>query len=73
MVGAVAKRGAVAFLRNLFQMSERRACLLVAADRKMVRYRSPRPPDVELRACLRDLVNHRRRFGYRRLCILLRA
>jgi putative transposase len=32
-------------------MSERRACLLVAADRKMVRYRSRRPPDVKLRTC----------------------
>jgi putative transposase len=53
-------------------MSERRACLLVAADRKMVRYRSRRPPDVELRTRLRDLANRRRRFGYRRLSILLR-
>ena len=31
-------------------MSERRACSLVAADRKMIRYRSRRPPDTELRA-----------------------
>jgi putative transposase len=31
-----------------------------------------RPPDVELRARLRDLANQRRRFGYRRLFILLR-
>ncbi|MFN6953112.1 MAG: IS3 family transposase, partial [Albidovulum sp.] len=44
----------------------------VAADRKMVRYRSRRPPDVELRSRLRDLANQRRRFGYRRLFILLR-
>jgi transposase InsO family protein len=53
-------------------MSERRACTLVAADRKMVRYRSCRPPDTELRARLRELSNQRRRFGYRRLFILLR-
>ena len=72
MVGPVAKREAVAHLRNVLQMSERRACLLVAADRKMVRYRSRRPPDVELRTRLRDLANRRRRFGYRRLFILLR-
>jgi transposase InsO family protein len=38
----------------------------------MVRYRSRRPPDAELRARLRDLANERRRFGYRRLFILLR-
>ncbi len=53
-------------------MSERRACTLVAADRKMIRYRSRRPPDLDLRARLRDLANQRRRFGYRRLFILLR-
>jgi putative transposase len=72
MVGPVAKREAVAHLRNVLQMSERRACLLVAADRKTVRYRSRRPPDVELRTRLRDLANRRRRFGYRRLFILPR-
>ena len=53
-------------------LSERRACSIVGADRKMVRYRSRRPPDTELRARLRELANERRRFGYRRLFILLR-
>ena len=72
MVRPAAKREAVAHLRNMLQMSERRACTLVAADRKMIRYRSRRPPDVELRTRLRDLANQRRRFGYRRLFILLR-
>src|ERR1700691_1493437 len=41
-------------------------------DRKMVRYRSCRPRDTELRIQLRDLANERKRFGYRRLFILLR-
>jgi len=72
MVGPAAKREAVTHLRNVLQMSERRACTLVAADRKMIRYRSKRPPETELRARLRDLANQRRRFGYRRLFILLR-
>jgi transposase InsO family protein len=72
MVRPAAKREAVADLRNVCEMSERRACTLVAADRKMIRYRSRRPPDVELRARLRELANERRRFGYRRLFILLR-
>ena len=53
-------------------MSERRACSVIAADRKTIRYRSRRPPEAELRARLRDLANVRRRFGYRRLFILLR-
>jgi transposase InsO family protein len=60
-------------LRGVLEVSERRACSLVAADRKMIRYRSRRPPDTELRARLRELANQRRRFGYRRLFILLRA
>ena len=72
MVGPAAKREAVAHLRGVLEMSERRACSLVAADRKMIRYRSRRPPDTELRARLRELANQRRRFGYRRLFILLR-
>lgn len=72
MVGPAAKRDAVAHLRKVLGMSERRACTLIAADRKMIRYRSRRPPDVELCSGLRDLANQRRRFGYRRLFILLR-
>jgi hypothetical protein len=53
-------------------MSEHRACAVTAADRKMIRHRSRRPPETELRTRLRDLANERRRFGYRRLFILLR-
>jgi transposase InsO family protein len=53
-------------------MSERRACAVIAADRKTIRYRSRRPPETALRARLRELANERRRFGYRRLFILLR-
>ena len=71
MVGPAAKREAVAHVRGVLEMSERRACSLVAADRKMIRYRSRRPADTELRARLHELANQRRRFGYRRLYILL--
>jgi transposase InsO family protein len=38
----------------------------------MIRYRSRRAPDTVLRGRLRDLANGRRRFGYRRLFVLLR-
>jgi transposase InsO family protein len=37
-----------------------------------VRYRSVRPDDDALRARLRELADQRRRFGYRRLHVLLR-
>jgi putative transposase len=53
-------------------LSERRACSIVGADRKMIRYRSCRPPDMELRTQLHDLANERKRFGYRRRFVLLR-
>ncbi len=72
MVGPVAKREAVACLRDHFQMSERRACKLMKADRQMVRYCSTRPQETALRTRLRELANERRRFGYRRLFIMLR-
>jgi putative transposase len=72
MVGPAAKRDAVAHLQSVMELSERRACSIVGADRTMVRYRSRRPADTELRTRLRELANERRRFGYRRLFILLR-
>ena len=68
MVAPAAKREAVAHLKALFGLSERRACQIAGADRKTVRYQSRRAPDTALRGRLRDLANERRRFGYRRLC-----
>jgi len=53
-------------------LSEGRACSIVNADRKMIRYRSCRPPEAGLRVRLRELATERRRFGYQRLFVLLR-
>jgi putative transposase len=55
-----------------FGLSERRACSLIGADRSTIRYRSCRPDDAALRGRLRALAQERRRFGYRRLFVLLR-
>jgi putative transposase len=52
--------------------SQRRACALVGLDPKTYRYRSRREDDAERRRRLRELASERRRFGYRRLLILLR-
>ena len=52
--------------------SQRRACSLVALDRKTYHYASIRPADDAIRRRLRELESERRRFGYRRLHILLR-
>ncbi len=49
MVGPAAKREAVAHLKAVMGLSERRACQIISADRKMVRYRSRRPSEAELR------------------------
>jgi putative transposase len=72
MVGPAAKRESVAHLQAAMGLSERRACRIVNADRTMIRYQSSRAPDTALRTQLRDLANERRRFGYRRLFVLLR-
>ena len=53
-------------------MSERRACQAIGCVRMTIRYRSRRVDDVELRERLRALARERRRFGYRRLHVLLR-
>lgn len=52
--------------------SQRRACGLVGIAPKTFRYVSTRLDDGELRGRLRTLADERRRFGYRRLHILLR-
>jgi putative transposase len=51
--------------------SQRRACHLVGMAPKTYRYVSRRADDGEVRVRLRALANERRRFGYRRLHILL--
>lgn len=71
MVTPAARREAVAHLREYQAVSERRACRVLGADRTAIRYRSVRPDVNATRAHLRALVGKRRRFGYRRLGLLL--
>jgi putative transposase len=73
MVTPAMKREAVAHLKSGHEMSERRACKMIGCDRMTVRYRSRRPDDPKLREQLRALARERRRFGYRRLILYLRA
>ncbi len=51
--------------------SQRRACGLVGLHPKTYRYVSSRPDDGAVRAKLKELASQRRRFGYRRLGLLL--
>jgi putative transposase len=72
VVTPAARREALAHLRASLEVSERRACAIIATDRSTVRYRARRPDDAVLRTRLRELADQRRRFGYRRLHVLLR-
>lgn len=72
MVGPGVQREAVAHLSAALGLSERRACRIINADRTSMRYCRRRPDDARLRDRLRALAHERRRFGYRRLFILLR-
>jgi putative transposase len=71
MVTPAARREAVAHLQAGYEVSERRACSVLGADRTSVRYRSNRPDDAAVRSKLRELAAIRRRFGYRRLHTLI--
>jgi putative transposase len=72
MVTPAQRREAVAHLETAHEMSERRACRTIGVDRTSIRYRTMKPDDTDLRARLKALAHERRRFGYRRLHILLR-
>ncbi len=72
MVTPVARREAAAHLCQAHGVSQRRACRAIGMDRSSVRYQGQRSDDGALRARLRELAAVRRRFGYRRLHILLR-
>jgi hypothetical protein len=67
MVMPAARREAVAHLQTTLGMSERRACRVISADRKSMRYRSCRTDNRRLRSRLRELAQQRGRFGYRPL------
>ncbi len=72
MVTPAAERDAVAHLQTAFGMSERRACRVLSCCRMTMRYRALRTDDVALRERMKAIAHERRRFGYRRLHVLLR-
>ena len=72
MVTPAAHREAAGYLQSTYEMSQRRACRVIGTDRASVRYQATRPDDGALRERLKALAQERRRFGYRRLHVLLR-
>jgi putative transposase len=71
MVTPAARREAVAHLCEAHEVSQRRACRAIGAERTSVRYRHRRGDDGAVRSRLRELAAVRRRFGWRRLHVLL--
>ena len=65
------RRRAVTWAIREKSYSQRRACGLVGLQPKTYRYASTRSDDGALRARLKELASQRRRFGYRRLGLLL--
>ena len=72
MVTPAAERKAVAHLRAAFEMSERRACKAIGCCRMSMRYKTTRADDAALRQRMKAIAHERRRFGYRRLHVLLK-
>lgn len=68
----MAQREAVRAVMTGFGLSQRRACRVVGLARSTCQYRGHRDPAPALRERLRALAEQRRRFGYRRLTVLLR-
>jgi putative transposase len=71
MVTPDVKREAVAHACLVHGVSQRRACEALKVDRSSVRYRSIRAPDLELREAMKAVASERRRFGYRRIHVML--
>ena len=61
----------MAHLCDEHQVSQRRACNVLQVDRSTVRYQSRRVDDAELRDAIKRVSRERRRFGYRRIHVMV--
>jgi putative transposase len=71
VVSPQAKRAAVTHLMTTRQMGVTRACGLIGISRSLYRYESKRPDDGPVKDRLTELAGQKRRYGYRRLHVLL--
>lgn len=65
------RRNAATWAMKEKRYNQKRACALAGIDPRVYRRTSKRPADTALRDRLKELSSERRRFGYRRLHILL--
>jgi putative transposase len=70
-VTPVAKRNAVVHLMEVRQVSQRRACDVLRVDRSTMRYSSRRGDDTDLRDAIKRVSRERRRFGCRRIHVMI--
>lgn len=66
------RREAVRYLQGHYDVSERRACLVVGQPRSVQWYKSRRPPQDTLKRRIKELAEVRVRYGYKRIHVLLR-
>ena len=66
------RRELVDDLRRTWLVSARRACAMLRAGRSSYQYRSRRPSQAVLKKRIREIVETRVRYGYRRIHVLLR-
>ena len=71
MVNPQAKRAAVTHLMTNRQIGVTRVCGPIGISRSLYRYESKRPDDGPVKDRLTELAAQRRRYGYRRLHVLL--
>lgn len=71
MVTPDVKRDVVAHVCAQHGVSQRRACEVLSLDRSSMRYRSVRPDDATIREAMTKVASERRRFGYRRIHVML--
>lgn len=67
-----AKKAVVSYTQQRYPVSERRACRLFRLSRTGNRYKAIRVDDPNVIARIKELAEHRRRFGYRRIFNLLK-
>jgi len=71
VVSPQAKREAVTHLMVTHQLGVTRSCGLIGISRSLYQYESKRPDDAPLKERLTALAGKKRRYGYRRLHVLL--
>jgi len=72
VVGSQAKRKVVHYLKESFEISERKACELVAINRATVRYRKQTKENKVLRERIVQISLKHKAFGYRRIAEVLK-